>query len=233
MLQPLRFEQLQSKIQPHQWNFMSIKVGIVDDHQLFTKSLSLLLNNFSNIEVILTAHDGIDLQAKMEQASTLPDIVLLDVLMPNMDGIATAKWLRISYPSIRLVALSMEVKEETILRMIQAGCCTYLPKDTEPEELERALRCVYEHSYYNSDLSNNTLSQLLLARKEDAPHISEKEKEFLQFATSDQTYRQIATLMNVSERTIDGYRGALFAKFEVLSRTGMVLEAIRRGFVKI
>ncbi len=212
---------------------MSIKVGIVDDHQLFNKSLRLLLNNFENIEVILTAQDGIDLQTKMEQTSILPDIVLLDVLMPNMDGIATARWLHQSYPAIRLIALSMEIKEETILRMIQAGCCTYLQKDTEPDVLERALHCVYEHSYFNSELSNNTLSQLILERKDDEPQISDKEREFLQLATSDQTYKEIATQMKVSERTVDGYRSSLFAKFEVVSRTGMVLEAIRRGLVKI
>ena len=212
---------------------MSIKVGIVDDHQLFNKSLRLLLNNFENIEVILTAQDGIDLQTKMEQASVLPDIILLDVLMPNMDGIATAQWLHHSYPTIRLIALSMEIKEETILRMIQAGCCTYLLKDTEPDELERALRCVYEHNYYNSDLSNQKLSQLILDRRDGGLEISDKEKEFLQLATSDQTYKQIATQMKVSERTVDGYRASLFAKFEVVSRTGMVLEAIRRGLVKI
>lgn len=212
---------------------MSIRVGIVDDHQLFRKSLRLLVANFSGVEVCLDAQDGIDLQKKIKELSELPNLMLIDVEMPNMNGPETAKWLHQTYPAVKLIALSMNENEEIVLRMIKAGCCTYLLKDTEPDVLERAIHIVHEHGYFNSEISNSTLGQLLLNRKNDDVNISEKEKEFVQLATSDQTYKQIADLMKVSERTVDGYRGSLFSKLQVQSRTGMVLEAIRRGLVKI
>lgn len=212
---------------------MSIKVGIVDDHQLFRKSLRLLVSNFTDVEVILDAQDGTDLQGKIKGQTDLPDLMLIDVEMPNMNGPETAKWLHSNYPAIKLIALSMNENDEIVLRMIKAGCCTYLLKDSEPNELERAIQNVYKHGYYNSEISNSTLGQLLMQRNSDAPQISEKEKEFIQLATSDQTYKQIADIMKVSERTVDGYRGSLFSKLQVQSRTGMVLEAIRRGLVKI
>ncbi|MBS1681274.1 MAG: response regulator transcription factor [Bacteroidetes bacterium] len=212
---------------------MSIKVGIVDDHQLFRKSISLLVNNFSGMEVVLDANDGLDLQSKIKHTFSLPDVMLIDVEMPHMNGHDTAQWLRNHHPSIRLVALSMNANEETILRMIRAGCCSYLLKDTDPEELERAINEVNAKDYFNSELTNGSLGQLLTNRGGVVVQLSQREREFLQFATSDQTYKQIALQMKMSERTIDGYRESLFVKFRVQSRTGMVIEAIRRGLVKI
>ncbi|GHN01062.1 DNA-binding response regulator [Cytophagales bacterium WSM2-2] len=213
---------------------MNIKVGIVDDHQLFSKSLSLLLANFSGVEVILRAHDGVDLQEKIKTLSSLPDIMLVDVEMPNMNGVETTKWLKSTHPSIKLIALSMNAKEETILQMIHSGCSSYLLKDVDSYELENALKEVYVNNYYNSELNKGSLGQLLLTNQSGTViQFNDKERDFLQHATSDLTYKQIANLMKVSERTIDGYRESLFTKFRVQSRTGMVLEALRRGLVKI
>lgn len=210
---------------------MVIKIGIVDDHELFSKSLGLLLATFKGLEVVVSAFNGTDLQQKLNSATIHPDIILIDVEMPVMNGLETAKWLREKFPCIKLVALSMNENEATILRMIQAGCSTYLLKDTNPEELEHALKQVHKHNYYNADLGYCNLGQLLLNKQ--TPQFSEKEMEFLRAATSDHTYKQIAAQMKVSERTVDGYRESCFGKFHVQSRTGMVLEALRRGMVKI
>src|SRR5437879_2215854 len=115
---------------------MSIKVGIVDDHQLFRKSLRLLVTNFSGVEVIFDAQDGLDLKEKIKGLSEMPDLMLIDVEMPNMNGPETARWLHENHPSIKKIALSMNENEAIVLRMIKAGCCTYLLKDTAPDELE-------------------------------------------------------------------------------------------------
>jgi DNA-binding NarL/FixJ family response regulator len=213
---------------------MKIKIGLVDDHQLFLKSLSLLLNNIPNLSVIVEASHGKELQEKMIHGSTLPDIILLDVEMPVMNGIETAKWLHQTHPTIRLVALSMNEDEQTVIEMIKAGCCSYLLKDTHPHVLEKALMEIYTNSYYNADIHTVNLSELLLNHQFTRPIVvNEKEREFLQYATSDRTYKEIARIMDVSNRTIDGYRESLFEKFNVQSRTGMILEAIRRGIVKV
>jgi DNA-binding NarL/FixJ family response regulator len=210
---------------------MKINVGLVDDHLLFSKSLELMVNSFKGFEVMLTARHGKELQEKFSSRSTLPDIMLIDVEMPVMNGLETARWLKQAHPAIRLVALSMNAQEQIIIDMIKAGCCSYLLKETEPEELERALREVYAKNYYNSELSETYLATLLTQR--DGNTLTEKERDFLQLACSELTYRQIAAKLNLTERTIDGYRETVFNKLHVHSRTGMVLEAVRRGLVKL
>jgi DNA-binding NarL/FixJ family response regulator len=128
----------------------------------------------------------------------------------------------------------MNDSDKAIIAMIKAGCCAYLLKDTHPTELEKALNEINTKGYYNGDASNINYRRLLQAQKdEDELRLNENEKQFLQLACSDLTYKQIAAKMNKSERTIDGYREALFQKFKVQSRVGLVLEAIRRDLVKL
>ena len=210
---------------------MQIPIGIVDDHQLFLKSLGLMLESFKEYNVVLMALNGKDLQEKII-INDLPEIILIDVNMPVMDGIATATWLNQKYPSIKLVALSMNDTDKAIIGMIKAGCCAYLLKDTHPNELERALHEILTKGFYNADVSNINYRRLLQAEKDNL-HITEKEKVFLQHTCSDMTYKQIAAMMGLSERTIDGYRENLFQKFKVQSRVGLVLEAIRKDLVKL
>lgn len=210
-----------------------IRVGIVDDHQLFRKSLTLLLESLPEFEVVVDANNGRDLQIKLKTQQPLPDIMLVDVAMPVMDGVETATWLHTEHPKIGLVALSMNDQESMILRMMRAGCRSYLLKDMPPEILCQALQEVHANRYFNAELSQRSLTDILRDNNEGVlPRITDKEREFLQLATSDHTYKQIAALMHVSERTIDGYREAMFFKLQVQSRTGMVLEAIKRGLVK-
>jgi DNA-binding NarL/FixJ family response regulator len=211
---------------------MKIKIGIVDDHQLFLKSLAMMLHSFNNYDVIAEASNGKDLQKKIADSKELPEIMLIDVNMPVMDGIATASWLNENYPGIKLVALSQNDGDKAIIDMLRAGCCAYLLKDTHPNELEKALNEIYEKGFYNADASNINFRRFLQLEKESL-NITEKEKKFLQLACSDMTYKQIASIMNLSERTIDGYRESLFQKFNVQSRVGLVLEAIRRELVKV
>lgn len=213
---------------------MKIKIGLVDDHQLFLKSLGLMLDSFNNYQVILEASNGKDLQQKITNTTNVPSIILIDVSMPIMDGIETAKWISENYPTIKLVALSMNENDHSIIAMIKAGCCAYLLKDTHPNELEKALNEISEKGYYNGDLSNINFRRLLIAEnKNNQLNLTEKEKTFLLHACSDLTYKQIAALMQVSERTVDGYREKLFQKFNVQSRVGLALEALKNGIVQL
>lgn len=213
---------------------MNITLGIADDHQLFLKSLSLLISSLKDFTILVEAMNGKDLIDKLELKKMKPDIILLDVNMPVMDGKQTAEYLTVKYPAIKLVALSMKDDDETIISMIKAGCCAYLLKDIHPDELDKALHEIYTKGYYNSDAANINFRRLLQhQQKQDELHLSDKEKEFLQLACSDATYKQIAATMHVSERTVDGYRENIFKKLNVQSRTGMALEAIRRELVKL
>ncbi|TXI33298.1 MAG: response regulator transcription factor [Niabella sp.] len=213
---------------------MKTKIGLVDDHQLFLKSLGLMLESFNEYDVILEAFNGKDLIEKISGRKTLPEIILIDVNMPVMNGIETAKWLTDHYPQIKLVALSMNADDHAIISMFKAGCCSYLLKDTHPNELENALSEIQKKGYYNADAGNINFRRILMkAEEKDDINLSEREMTFLQHSCSELTYRQIASQMGLSERTIDGYREVLFKKFNVQSRVGLCLEALRKELVKL
>lgn len=213
---------------------MNIKIGLVDDQHLFLKLLSLLLSNLDGFSVVLEASHGKELQEKIAEGAPLPDIMLIDVNMPVMNGLQTAKWLHKSYPSVRMVALTMNEFEQTVIDMLNAGCCSYLLKNTHPDQLETALTEIYLNNFFNADINNTNLNELLQnSRFSSTLQVRDREQEFLQYASSDLTYKEIASIMDLSQRTIDGYRESLFSKFNVQSRTGMVLEGIKRGLIRI
>lgn len=213
---------------------MKIKIGIVDDHQLFLKSLATLVNTLECFEVVVEALNGKALLQKLESGANKPDILLIDLNMPVMDGVQTATAVTAGYPQIKTIALSMKDDDTSIIHMLQAGCCAYLLKDIHPNELEKALLEVNSRGYYNADAINVNYRRLIVkVHKEQELQLSSNEKVFLQLACSDKTYKQIAAEMNLSERTIDGYRESLFQKLNVQSRVGMALEAIRRKLVSI
>ena len=211
---------------------MKTKIGIVDDHRLFSRSLGLLLQTFGEYEIVLEAVNGYDLQNLIKKADRIPDIMMIDVNMPVMGGPETVKWLKHEYPDIKLVALSVNTSDKAVIEMIKAGCCAYILKDAHPDELEKALSEVSEKGYYNGDFSNINFRRLL-QYEQDKINLNDREKAFLQYACSDLTYKEIAEKMFLSERTIDGYREALFQKLNVESRVGMVLEAIKKELVNL
>ena len=212
---------------------MKIKVGLVDDHQLFLKSLSLMLQTLNDFDVVVEAINGQDLQRKLENKKEVPDLMLIDVNMPVMDGVATTAWLQEHHPSVKVIALSMNDTDNTIIKMFKAGCHAYLLKDVHPTVLEKALHEVYEKGYYNYDNGQLNPRRFLGQSIKEQIVLTPKETLFLCFACSDLTYKQIAAEMGVSERTVDGYRESLFRKFGVQSRVGLCLEALRKEFVSL
>jgi DNA-binding NarL/FixJ family response regulator len=213
---------------------MKIAVGIVDDHQLVLKSLGTLLESFNTFIIVLEALNGKEALDKLRMLSQPPDIVLVDVDMPVMNGFETVKMMQQQYPGTRTVALSMKEDDTSIINMVRAGCCAYLLKDIHPAELEKALHQIHEKGYYNADASNINFRRLMIkASSQSGLQLTEKERNFLRLACSDKTYKQIALEMHLSERTIDGYREALFEKLNVQSRVGMAIETIRLGLVSL
>jgi len=213
---------------------MKITLGLVDDHNLFLSSLPLLIGTLPDLEVIVKATSGPLLLQRLAAMPSPPDIILVDVEMEEMSGPEVAHRIAERYPLVKLVALTMKDDDISIIGMLRAGCCAYLLKGINPSELERALLEVYHTGFYNADGSNIRYRRLVReAQAEPGIVLSEKEKIFLRLACSDLTYKQIAGEMNLSERTIDGYRESLFEKFNVQSRVGMALEAIRLHIVQL
>ncbi|WP_224994838.1 response regulator transcription factor [Cesiribacter sp. SM1] len=210
----------------------NINVALVDDHKLFRKGLAELIRDFPGYSVLYDFDSGWDLQ-KAFTREPLPDIVLLDVNMPEMSGFELALWLKDAYPQIRILALSMNGHEGSIIRMIKAGARGYILKDADPLELKQALDHLVHKGYYHSELVSATLMHNLQGNDEqgNAEQLTEKETRFLALACSELTYKEIADRMNLAPKTIDGYRESLFAKLSVKSRVGLVLYAIKHQLI--
>jgi len=216
-----------------------MRLALVDDHTLFRKGLiSLIKMVCSDCEIIFEADNGNDLQLKLNK-ETAPDIILMDVNMPFMDGFATVEWLNKNYPLIKVLVVSMMTKEDSIVRMLKLGVKGYLCKDVEPNELGEALNAIMDKGFYYTDFITGKLVHSL--QNTDAQNdkhsgirlMNDREKDFLKLACSELTYNQIAAQMYLSPKTIDGYRDALFDKLQVKSRVGMALYAVKYGLVQL
>lgn len=208
-------------------------VVIVDDHQLFAGSLEGLVNSYPNYEVAYHTLNGKELIDKLEATNRNPDLILLDINMPIMNGIETMEWLKQNRPDIKVLALSMEDDEDTIIKMLRHGAKGYLLKDIEPLVFKQALDDVMDKGFYYSDKVSNTLLGSLDGGNSDRVKLKEREIEFLKLACTEKTYKEIAGEMFLSPKTIDGYREALFEKLEVRSRIGLVLYCIKNKIYRV
>ena len=213
------------------------KVVLVDDHPLLRNGLATLIDSYDNFKVLFEADNGKEFISQLD-TDNLPDIVLLDITMPEMDGYATAKWIRENYPKIKVLALSMIDDEYAIIRMLKNGARGYIVKNTKPKELLQALKDVMEKGFYFNEYINSKIADSVYRFSSpdagSSPHsMTDKETEFLIHACSDKTYKEIANEMCVSPRTIDSYRDALLEKLNVKSRVGLVIYAIKNGIVKL
>lgn len=214
------------------------KLALVDDHTLFRKGLISLIKMVDvNYQILFEADNGLDLKEKIDK-DDLPDLIIMDVNMPDMDGFASVEWLNENYPQINILVLSMIEKEDSIIRMLKLGVKGYLSKDVEPKELGEALDAILKKGFYYTDFITGKLvhsiqheDKKLLSEK--FKQISDREREFLKYACTDLTYNEIASKMFLSPKTIDGYRDALFNKLKVKNRVGLALFAVSNGIVVI
>ena len=212
------------------------RIGIVDAHNLFRKGiiqLMLLAERRHNYIITFEASNGKEMIEKMKER-VIPDIILIDINMPGMDGFESAKWLKHYHPAIRILALSGDTMEESIVRMLKSGAHGYLSKNIDVEELHKAIMGLKEKGYYlTEDLSGLLLSSFSSPGSfELEQSLNNREKDFLRLACTDLSYSDIANRMFVSPKTVDGYRQQLFEKFNVRSRVGLAMYAVKHGLVK-
>jgi len=215
---------------------MTTTIAIVDDHELMAKALSGLVQKYEEYEVLYEVSNGKELIQRIK-LKMIPDIVLLDINMPEMDGYETALWLKNNYPEIKILALSMNDKEESIVKMLRNGAKGYLLKGCKPHELKQALDAIVQKGFYYTEYVTSQLIKSLnpdsLQNPVDQLGLNERELNFIKLSCSDLTYAEVADKMCVSPRTVDGYRESVFQKMNVKSRVGMVLEAIRLKIVEL
>ncbi|MEO6668006.1 MAG: response regulator transcription factor [Ferruginibacter sp.] len=205
-----------------------------DSHQLFFRSLGRLINRLDHSEVVSESMNSKDIISKMGSMKGQPDLLLIEMQKRLKGHRAMSENSAAKNTDIKMVALSSNDDHATIINMMRAGCWTYLLKDINPDEFEKALQEIEDKPFHKTNASNVSYRLLTKkSKKDNEVSITAREKVFLELACSDLTYRQIAEKMHLSERTIDGYRESLFGKMNVLSRVGMAMEAVRRGMVRI
>jgi two-component system, NarL family, invasion response regulator UvrY len=223
-----------------------IKIAIADDHALFRKGIIKLLD-VERYAFMFDVANGQELILRLqEDRNNLPHIVIMDVEMPIMNGYAATSWMRENCPEVRVLVVSMIDKEEAIVRMLRLDVKGYLSKEMEPEDLHEALQSIMRKGYYYTDIVTN---KLLHSIKAEVPlpganikkfevrplweQLNQRQKDFIRYACTEMRYEDIASIMYVSPKTVDGYRDAVFEKFNIKSRVGLVLFAIKNGLVTV
>ena len=217
---------------------MNSNIALVDDHILIRKGLGSLIRTFDSFKVLFEADNGKEFISKLDSAE-LPDVVLMDINMPEMDGYETSLWLKKNHPSVRVLALSMYDNEIAIIRMFKAGARGYLLKDCNPADLRDALYSIVSRGFYYSELvTGRLIHNIKKDDDDDNPvkdiiQLNDRELTFLKLVCSELTYKEIADKMCLSPRTIDGYRDDLFKRLDLKTRVGLVMYAIKNGIITL
>jgi DNA-binding NarL/FixJ family response regulator len=212
-----------------------IDIAIVDDHTLFRQGLVSLLSDSGKVNVIFDAENGQDMIHKLSR-HPIPEVILMDITMPQMDGYESTKWIKENHPEIKVLALSMFEEDKPIIGMLKSGAGGYMLKQSRASDLVDAITGIAKQSFYINELVSGKLLRNIQNNqpvKTLQVEVNVNELKFLELCCSDLTYKQIADMMNLSPHTIDNYREALFQKFETKSRTGLVIAALRQELIKI
>jgi DNA-binding NarL/FixJ family response regulator len=214
-------------------------VVLVDDHVLLRNGLASVIRSFGRFDVLFEASDGKDLIRQLK-TSRRPDIILLDIGMPEMDGYETACYLREHFPDIRVLALTMTDTDSSVARMLKNGAKGYVLKDIDAHGLEQALDSIADKgSYYTETITEKLIDTVSRLQEPGQRHfrnmltLNDRELEFMKLVCTEWTYKEIADRMYLSPRTIDGYRDALFEKLNVRTRVGLAMFAVKNGIVQL
>ena len=215
-------------------NFKPIRVLIVDDHVLVRKGTAALLETEESIEVVGEASDG---QEAVEKVGRLrPDVVLMDLVMPRMDGIEATRRIIESQPGVRILVLTSFASDDKIFPALKAGALGYLLKDAEPEELVRAIREVHHgRSTLNPSIARKVLERLShpSGRPSTSETLTEREVEILGLIAKGMSNREMADKLVISVATVRAHVSNILGKLQLASRTQAALYALREGLASL
>lgn len=214
-----------------------IKVAIADDHKLFRSGIISLLDSTENIRVVLEAGTGKELSEQITGMSV--DVVLMDVEMPDMDGIEASRLLRKIAPQTKIVMLSAHNEKRLILHAVENGACGYLLKDTDRDELVEAINTVMQNGFcFNKDISNLLLKGIVNKEQfqttfSNKPQLTERELSVLELICKELTNAEISEKLFLSPRTVEGHRQRMIEKIGARNTVGLVLFALKNKLVEI
>lgn len=217
----------------------SIKIALVDDEELFRKGISMILRSEEDIQIIAEAGNGHEFLSLLEKGQISPDIVLMDLQMPHLNGIKCTEILHQKRPDIKVIALSSHYNLSLITNMLSLGVSGYLPKNSPPDEVITTIREISARGFYytrevmvafHNNIQNRNKNQIVknpnLLRT-----LSEKEIEILKLICKQKTTGEIANMLKVSPRTVDGHRNRLLLKTGAKNVVGLVLYALENNFI--
>lgn len=214
----------------------SIKVIIADDHVLFRAGVKTALGIKKDIQIVGEADNGQQLLHLLKHIR--PDVILLDIQMPIMDGITTLPEIRKLYPDIRIIMLTMHNDHSMISKLMELGANAYLTKNSDSEVIYDAIYACYSNEYYFNDLTNKALLDgLRTKRNADAVNqaeakLTEKEKHILKLMCDEKSTKEIADLVDLSPRTVEAIRDKLKTKTGTKSMAGLVMYAVKAGIIE-
>ena len=210
-----------------------IKIAIADDYKIYRDGLKVGLSADENMEIIAEADNGEDLMKALETNS--PDVILMDLKMPIMDGMEATKHVRKKYPDIKVLVVSMYEDDKFIIHLMENGANGYLLKNAEPDEIKKAIYAVHENGYYFNDVVNKALLKKLVLKNNLKPSfnqnidLTEREQEVLKMICEEKTAAEIAKEIFLSPRSVEGIRQRLIEKIGVRNTAGLVMFAVKNG----
>ena len=212
-----------------------IKVAIADDHALYRTGVKTSLSSRKDIQIVAEAENGMQLLNLLKHIK--PDVVLLDISMPIMDGLATLPEIKKLYPDIKVIMLSMHNDHSVISKMMEIGANSYLTKESGAEMIYEAVKAVYEQDFYFNELTNKALLNGLRTKRTNESsmpqdvHITEKEITILKLMCEEKSTKEIADIVDLSPRTVEAIRDKLKTKTGTKSMAGLVMYAVKAGIV--
>ncbi len=210
------------------------KIAIVDDHKLVSKAIEDMISVNPKYHVLYNCANGEEFIETLNKNKEEPHIVLMDINMPFKNGIETTEYLTKKHPNIKVIALTMEDNENTIIKMMRAGATGYLLKDMTALTLFEAIDTVRRYGVFYTDFINQKIMKIKSDENKVKillDNLNDNELEFMKLSCTELTYKEIADVMTVSPKTVDNYRNNLFAKFDVKSRVGLVLFVIKNNLL--
>jgi len=214
-----------------------IRLAIADDHKIFRNGLKATLEDCADFDLVMEASNGKQLIAQL--ATTVPDVILMDIKMPELDGIQTTAYVKQHFGQIKVLALSMFNEDKYIVDMMKAGASGYLLKNAEPEEIIEAVSTVFAKDYYfNEHLSITLIKQLAGNTQpghtpQSLADFNEREIEVLKLVCQEYSNQEIADKICLSVRTVEGYRARLFEKTRSKNLVGLVIFAVKTGIISV
>lgn len=215
---------------------MKIKIGLVDDHAITRKGIKTLLESSKQYQVIIEASNGKELISLLKNG-IIPDVLILDLSMPNMSGFDVIREVTQLYPAVIIFIFSLYQSEDVMLNAIHQGASGYLSKSADPAILQAAIQSVVEYGFYIPDQIKRKYSQIAKIPKQKGFRgkelLTEKEIQYIILASSNLTYREIAIKLNVQPKTLENYRDSVFSKLGINNRAALTFYAIENGIIQL